>query len=150
MAGTSGWLATYLDAEMFLRKGVSIHEPLDHSVRPPQRRGSDIAHELGGRLLLKYILPAQVGTFRAGTEDECYATPTPYSSEEAARYLLLPRADIPRRQVLLLDPARIPWIQGPIWVALARGIQYILPNGFPGAAVVVPGAPGVQWEIPVT
>lgn len=48
MAGTSSWLATYLDAEMFSRNGVLIHEPLDRSPRPPRRSGADVAGELGG------------------------------------------------------------------------------------------------------
>jgi len=149
MAGTSSWLSTYLDAEMLIRNGATLADPLRVTGRPATRSGTEVARELGGRLLLRYITPAQLGQFRHGSSAECYATPTAYTPEEAVKYLLLPAAGVPREHALLLDASRIRSNQGPMWVALARGIQYILPAGFPEEAIVVPGAPTGRWEVSV-
>lgn len=93
---------------------------------------------------------AQVGEFRSGSLAPCFATPTPYASNEAVTYLVLPAVTIPREHVLLVDAARIPEIVGPMWVAIGKGIQYYLPVGFPEDAIVVPGAPGAHWEVEVS
>src|SRR5438552_3379730 len=85
--------------------------------------------------IIRYINPEQVGHFDAGTSRACYATPTPYAADEAARYLLLPFPQIPREHAYVLDPARVSSIQGPLWVAAGRGIQYYLPEGFPTEAI---------------
>ncbi len=112
--------------------------------------GDTIAAELAGRLLVRYITPRQLGRFDQGSTFPCYATPTPYTPEEAIHYLLLPHADVPRMYAYLLDAERISLVQGPMWVAAARGIQYMLPMGFPEDAIVVPGAPTGRWAIAVT
>jgi hypothetical protein len=146
--GTSSWLATWMDATMLLERGVPIASapPLGAVVPRP---GPIIGDELAGRLLTRYITPGQVGRFDHGSTFPCYTTPTPFSPEEALAYLLVPQADTPRDYAYLLDPRRIRVIQGTLWVAAARGIQYILPEGFPGDAIVVPGAPTGRWAIPV-
>src|SRR5262245_37225291 len=149
MPGTSSWLATFLDADMLVRNSAVILDPLNAGSNPPVRSGTDVSRELGGRLLLRYVAPYQLGQFRHGSRAECYATPTAYTPDEVVKYVLLPGAGIPREHVLLLDPSRIRWIQGPMWVALARGVQYTLPDGFPEEAIVVPGAPTTRWELPV-
>jgi len=147
---TSSWLATWLDWRSLTQLGASIEPEALPPFSLPMRAGGGVADELGGRLLLRYITDAQLGTFRLGSPDACYATPTPYTPEEASRWLVLPAPQILRRHVLLLDPRRIGTIQGPQWVAMGRGIQYILPNGFPPEAIVVPGAAGSQWEVAIT
>lgn len=52
---------------------------------------------------------------------------------------------IPRTHVMLLDPAKIDRIIGPMYAGFAAGIQYILPNGYPENSIVVSGAPGARW-----
>lgn len=115
----------------------------------PSRPGKDVAEELGGRPLLRYIVLTDVGRYRAGTTREVYTTPTAYTPEEAPSWLNVPDVHIERPYVVMLDPARIDLIQGPMWVAPGLGIQYILPHGFPEAAIVVLGAPTGHWEQPV-
>jgi hypothetical protein len=147
--GTSSWLATWIDEKYLLDRGATIWPPIDVAGRPPTRTGTEAAAELGPRKLLRYLLPHQVGGFRTGSDLETYATPTPYTPEETLAWLVLPAASAPRPYALILDPALIPTIQGPLLVAGGRGIQYILPDGFPEEAIVVPGAPGVHWEVVV-
>lgn len=148
--GTSSWLATWLDSEMLERRGVTIPSPIQARTLLSHRSGTEIAAELGGRCLLRYLVSSQIGLFAGGSDKACYTTPTAYSPEEAVRYLVLPRPETPRNHVLLLDPARVPLIMGPMWAAAGRGIQYVLPDGFPPEAIVVPGAVGVQWEVEVS
>lgn len=147
--GTSSWLATWLDEQHLLERGATIWPSLDCAGRPPTRGGDEVAAELGPRKLLRYMLPEQVGRFSGGSDEETYATLTPYAPEETLAWLVLPAASRPRTHALILDPALIPAVQGPLRVAGGRGIQYILPRGFPAAAIIVPGAPGARWEIVV-
>jgi hypothetical protein len=149
---TSSWLATWLDWDFLeQQRGARILPPkTDRAMEYPDRPGIEVANELAGRKLLRYMTPAQVGTFRSGTTAETYVTPTAYTADEAPRWLVLPVPTISRPYALILDPAQIPWIQGPMWVAAIRGMQYILPYGFPAEAIVVPGAPDLRWEVEVT
>jgi hypothetical protein len=149
---TSSWLATWLDFDYLTEgRGATLQAPLMPGDPPlPARTGAEVAAELGGRKLLHYMTRYNVGRYQSGRSDPCYATLTAYSPEEATRWLVLPSSHIPRTHVLILDPAEIPLIQGPMWVAPLRGIQYILVNGFPAEAIIVPGAPGARWEIEVT
>src|SRR5579862_8125589 len=114
--GTSSWLATLMDVELLARNGTTILPPLRPGVSYPERTGFEVAAELGGALLLRYITAEQLGRFDRGTEERSYATPTPYTPEEAVPWLLLPKAAVPRTHALLLDPARIARVIGPMWV----------------------------------
>ena len=147
--GTSGWLATVLDAEMIEgRSGLNaIASRLTPEHRLNSRTGIEVWHEIGGRFLLRYLLPEQVGQFRQGTTEKQYVTPTPFSPEETVRYLALPRPAESRPFALVLEPRRIDEIRGPRWVRAGRGIEYILPRGFSPHAVVTPGS---TWEMQVT
>ena len=104
----------------------------------PLKNGKAVFDELGGRFLLRYLVPAQIEAFRAGDEGVHWVTPTPYSPEETIPWLALPALGKPRRHVLVLDPRKIETIRGPRWVRLGGGIEYILPNGFPREALVLP------------
>jgi hypothetical protein len=137
------------DEKYLLDRGATIWPPIDVAGRPPTRTGAEAAAELGPRKLLRYLLTEQVGRFRSGSTLETYVTPTPYTPEETIAWLVLPAASEPRPYALILEPSRIPAIQGPMLVAGGRGIQYILPEGFPAQSIIVPGAPGVHWEIVV-
>ncbi len=113
-----------------------------------RKTGRQVAEEIGGRYLLRYVLPEQVGRFASGSDIQHYVTPTPYAPEETISYLALPVPRQPRTHVLVLDPARIEYICGPQRIAGAPGIQYILPVGFSQDAIVGAGA-GAHWELEV-
>lgn len=103
----------FLEFERKVRIAASLDIDPDVEVRP----GTDIAEELAGRKLLRYLTPEQVGLFLDGTDRSTYVTPTPYAPEETISWLFLTSPRVPRTHVLLLDPAKIPLIQGPMWVA---------------------------------
>lgn len=147
--GTSSWLATWLDYQFLIDQGAIVYQARQVSDTLPERGGEEVARELGGRKLLRYLLPEQVGSFRNGSTQLTFVTPTAYGPEEALIWLVLPASSSPRTHVLILEPSKISAIIGPIEVAAGRGIQYILPRGFPPEAIIVPGAPGAAWEVVV-
>lgn len=137
-------LATTLDIEMLLSNGTSIAAP-SVSTAMPERPGVDVALEICGRFLIRYIRPHQLGTLLGGTDNSQWVTPTPYPPEDAVRWLALPDPRDPPRHALLLDAARIRAICGPRYVRLGGGLEYLLPQGFPRDAIVDPA-----WEIEVS
>lgn len=139
---TCSALATRLDEEMLLARPAVIYPPYIAVSAMPARSGSEVATELGGRYLLRYLTRAQYRQFTTGADQLSFATPTPYSPTEAVSWLALP-APTRRSFVLLLDPNQIPEIRGPRQVRLGGGLEYVLPRGFPAAALVLP------WPIPV-
>jgi len=144
--GTSSWLVTLLDQEMLEAiRGVTIYHRLTPDAQLPQKNGQQVTDELGGRYLLRYLLPHQVGLFTTGSTHRQYVTPTAYAPGETIYWLALPAPRQPRTYVLVLDPRKMPntEILGPRWVRLGTGIEYILPGGFPSGAVVG------GWEIRV-
>lgn len=142
-----------MDSNALLSRGATIYPPLDTRLGGgdalPVRSGRVVAEELGGRKLLRYVTAAQLGLFTNGTPYETFVTPTPYAVDDVGRWLVLPSPWRKREHVLILDPALVPFIKGPVWVAAACGIQYVLHDGFPAEAILVPGAPGVRWEVEV-
>lgn len=155
--GTASWLATFLDQAMLEGSGLTIEPRLtrekDLAVLEDE---SDVKNKLKGRRLLRYLLPYQVGWFKSRPgisralwrNERQYVTPTPYSPEETISWLFLPSPRQPRTYVLVLDPIKIvragKKIRGPRWVRLGKGIEFILPDGFPEDAVVG------GWEMQVT
>ena len=150
--GTSSRIAHSLDTLAFDRNRVRVRYHLIGAKRPNARPGQSVARQLRGRLLVRYITEAAASSTSgpALVTTEVYATPTAYSPEEAPIWLLTPGATLPRPYCVLLDPAAIDWIIGPLFVGPAAGIQYILPFGYPAEAVIVPGAPTGHWYLPVT
>lgn len=143
--GSVSWLATVLDQEMLeVARNVAIAPRPTPDAQLPRKTGSQVSAELGGRYLLRYLLPQQVGTYRRGSTQRHWATPTPYAPEETVSWLALPSPTQARLFVLLLDPAKIDDIWGPRWVRFGKGIEYLLPRGFPDGALALP------WELPVT
>lgn len=143
--GTSSLLATLLDQEMLENRGtVSILPAPTPDAMVPAKSGKAVFEELGGRFLLRYLVPAQLTAFTAGGKGIHWVTPTPYQPEETVSWLALPALSKPRRHALVLDPREIEMICGPRWVRLGGGIEYILPRGFPASALVLP------WPIEVT
>lgn len=140
---SSSWIATYLDEEMLARKGVLIADRLTPDDSLPRKPGTEVAEELGGRFLLRYMARDQVGRFGSGSNLKHYVTPTPYSPEETVACLSLPQPITPRTHIALLDPINIEHISGPRWVRLGKGIEYVLIDGFSADALVQP------WELEV-
>lgn len=147
--GTCSWLATLLDQEMIEAPAVATLIPTGIAQRTTPdtaltlKTGAQVAQELRGRLLLRYLLPHQVGSFTSGASGLHYTTPTAYAPGETTSWLALPQPHLPRLFVMLLDPSRIPEIKGPRWVRFGNGIEYLLPNGFPAAAL------RLQWEVSI-
>lgn len=143
--GSASWLATALDQEMLeVAHGVQIAPRTTPTQNLAPKNGQRVSNELGGRYLLRYMLPHQVRSFTDGSEDQHFVTPTSYAPEETVSWLALPRPAQPRLFVMLLDPRAIPVILGPRWIRLGKGIEYVLPNGFPKNSLVWP------WPVAVT
>ena len=128
----SGWLATEMDGYMLSGKIAPKGMP-DFAL--PIRTGAEVADELHGRMLIRYVIDAHEPPRSVAT----YVSPTPLSTEELDAYLALPRPDLRREYAIFLDPRRINEIRGPRWCSMGQGIEYILPNGYHGGAVVPPG-----------
>jgi hypothetical protein len=133
-----------LDQEMIERHGTTIAARNVPDALLPAKTGAEVAREVGDRLLLRYLLPEQVGLFQVGSSKLTFVTPTAFRPEDTVSYLALPAAGKPRSYVLLLDPRKIDrMILGPRWIRGGRGIEYLLPDGFPVGALVLP------WEIQI-
>jgi hypothetical protein len=143
---TASWLATLLDQSMLEQEDLlNKRGPIAHRLTPdselPERPGQEVADELGGRFLLRYMLPHQVDQVHGGSNHLTYTTPTAYRSEDVVEYLRLPRPQAQRPFVSLLNPALISKISGPRWIAGGIGIEYLLPQGYPQEALVPPSYP---------
>jgi len=139
---TCSAIATRLDEEMLARRPVIVypsHTPLSAM---PARPGLDVATELGGRYLLRYLTRKQYRQFTTGSASLQFVTLTPYSPTEAIAWLALP-TPARREFALFLDPMRLSDIRGPRRVLLGGGLEYLLASGFPAAAIVV------GWPVPV-
>jgi hypothetical protein len=134
----AGHLATNLDQEMLERHGISIAPRTTLDAALPLRTGPDVAMELGGRYLLRYLSRDQLRHFVNGSTVPHWVTPTALSPSEAGPFLALPHPDKPRRYVMLIDPSAITQIRGPRWVRGGVGIEYLLPVGFPSNALPMP------------
>lgn len=137
-------LAKVLDQEMIERSGTTIASAVTSDADLAVRRGADVAAELGGRLLVRYMLRRQLGLFSGGSTDRHFVTPTPLSPVALRSFLALPSVTDSRRFAMLIDPAAVDLIQGPRWVRGGDGIEYLLPHGFPSRALPL------AWELEVT
>lgn len=140
---TASLLATKLDEKMLLSNGVYIYPSTTPDVELPSKKGGEIHRELGGRLLLRYILPHQAGLFCDGSEERHFVCPTPYPPSDTVWALALPKPEGERRHVMVLKPEHIEVICGPRWVDYGVGIEYILPKGFKKEALAM------HWEVEI-
>ena len=122
-----------------MAKGVIISPANVADDALPNRPGREVAAELGGRFLLRYLRTHQVGRFTDGTGLLQYVTPTPYAPEETVAWLALPAPRDPPSHVLFIDAALIDIIRGPRRVRLGGGAEYLLPSGFGRRALAAPG-----------
>jgi hypothetical protein len=129
-------MATLLDQEQIEKSRPIAARPRDVASLP-DRTGVQVAAELGGRFLLRYLTGSQVSEFRDGSTDrDHWVTPTAIAPEEVVSWLALLAAHVPRKHALILDPAKIAVIRGPAWIRLGLGVEYYLPYGFVKAAIV--------------
>ncbi|MEZ4501710.1 MAG: hypothetical protein R3C39_03725 [Dehalococcoidia bacterium] len=156
--------ATKLDEEMLVRNISSSGWTNGPAIAPSptsdadleqdyKKSGADVAVEIGGRLLLKYLRRPEVGTYvTSGTVSRRlhYVTVTMYRAADLNSFLALPFPNVPREHLLLIDPAGIGEIWGPRWVRWGAGIEYLLPNGFTSDDVAIPNTgPGLKWELEI-
>lgn len=136
-------LATFLDhwmleqEEHVASRGGGIASGLADMATLPSRSGRQLASELGGRLLVRYLREHEIAEGQQGTSRPVWVTPTPYGPIDAADLLALPRAWEPRAYLVLLRPQDVPEARGPRWVLGGGGIEYLLPQGYPASAVVL-------------
>jgi hypothetical protein len=121
---------------------VSIAAETTPTANLPIRTGTEVAIELNGRALLRYV--DRWSAHESGRTIETFACPTPYTPSEVMRFLAPPRPDLLRDYVLFLDPKEIVVIRGPRWCNLGGGIEYVLPDGYPETAIIGPG-----WAVEV-
>lgn len=125
-----------LDQEQ-IEQGTTIAPRTQPVEEMPDRSGKDVALELGGRYLLRYLVDAQLTEFLHGSEDrDHWVTPTPISPDNAVAWLALFAPMLVRQHALVLNPEEIDVIRGPAWIRAGQGIEYYLPSGFPQSAVV--------------
>jgi hypothetical protein len=139
-----GRLATVLDEELIAANGGVIMPGATPDGAMPLRTGAEVSAEIGGRLLVRYMLRGQLGRFLNGTTDRTFVTPTPLSVRDVGSYLALPSVLQPRKWAMLIDPKFVDQVQGPRRVRGGAGIEYWFPNGFPPEALTA-----VPWEIEV-
>src|SRR5690242_495674 len=120
--GTSAWLATQGDEFALAKIIADARLPL---TALPLRPGDEVARELGGRLLYRYLSVDQAHEPWSNQREGIvtFVTPTPYAPQDLCHWLDLPAPDKLRTHVVRLDPAKIDWIQGPQWVGLGMGLQ---------------------------
>ena len=146
--GTSSRLATWLDLEMLRVNGASLQAPFTPDRLLPHV--PDLSNEIGGRAVIRYLRANQLRRFLQGTQDAQYVTPTPYSPEEAVKWLATPYANMDLSYALLLDSTKLNDVVGPRTVRLGGGIEYILTSGFGPDAILDVSADGPsKWEIQV-
>lgn len=132
---SSSWLSTLLDQERI--ETVQAIAARTEDVRGlPDRTGSEVAEDFGNRYALRYLTPSQLTSFNAGSDRPHWVTPTAISPDDVVSWLALFTPGTPRKHVLLLDLNEVEIVRGPAWIRLGQGIEYYLPNGFPGEAVV--------------
>jgi hypothetical protein len=135
-------LSLVLDEEMLGRHRVVVAPPWtpDLALSPCD----DLAAQLGGRLLVKYLRKEDRRTYSGSSAVVHFpgihhVTPTAICLSNLASVLNLPPLD-PPRYALLLDPTRLEAL-GPRRIRGGRAIEYVLPRGFPLSAVVPPHGP---------
>ena len=139
---TCSAIATRLDEEMLAHRPAIIYPSHTTLSAMPARPGPDIAAELGGRYLLRYLIRKQYRQFTTGSTALQFVTPTPYSPIEVISWLALP-TPTRREFVLFLDAMHLSDVRGPRRVLLGGGLEYLLASGFPANSIVV------GWPIPV-
>jgi hypothetical protein len=145
-------LAVTLDYEQLLNAGAEIHPSNMSDADLPARKGPDIAKELGGRWLVRYLTAKQQQRmaqepylqYSGEPDQKIYVTPTPLPPRLAIRVLALPNAAVPRTFRVLIDPSKVRLVLGPRWVRGGTGIEYVLPRGYGPSALVAP-----RWPLPV-
>jgi hypothetical protein len=135
--------AAVLDLAMLHRLKVSIADEWAETDDLPMV--SDPVAELGGRLLIKYIRPADMVRYStlSGITDfpgPHYLTPTGLPQAEVEAALNLPPLDTPAGALLLLPEAVI-GLRGPRRIAGGQTIEYVC-DSFPLAAIAAP-----RWSV---
>ena len=116
-------------------RGVTFESRIAAVNQLPDKTGQQVAGELAGRYLLRYLLFEQIHEFINGSDDAHWVTPTPIAPSHASKVLALFQPQRQRKYVMLLRPELIPTIRGPRWIPMGHGIEYYLPHGFPRAAL---------------
>ena len=146
----SAWLPCFLDVSMLDARGVIVHSSTTPDERLDRRSGAEVAADLGGRFLISYLRERDVKRLDdvgmaelQGVSRPIYTTPSPLASADLVATLGLPLPTLPRTFAIILDPAQIPAIIGPRRVLYGDTVEYLLPEGYPKAALVL------KWPRPI-
>src|SRR5262249_44610593 len=104
----------------------------------------DLAAQLGGRLLVKYLRNEDRRTYSGPSTVHPSPHRRPAGTSRFRPVTARPPPPLPPRDppryALLLDPTRLEAL-GPRRIRGGRAIEYVLPRGFPLSAVVPPHGP---------
>lgn len=134
-------LAIHLDVVMLHARAVKLADEFVPDSDLPFC--DDLAGQLGGRLLIKYVRQETVERLSVlggptHFPGRHYLTPTPVAAKDLVSALALPPLRRPR-WALLLHPERLGSVRGPRRVLGGAGVEYILDDGFDSDAIVAPG-----------
>lgn len=156
---TAGRLAHNLDQRMLARNLLrEVATGQGRRIAAPGTPDTDLlvvpgviaAIEIGDRYVIRYLTAWSIRTAPLGSSDPTFVSPTPFTPTEAAIWFSLPGAE-PRSWYVLLDLRLIDWVQGPRYEQFGGGLEYLLPNGYPEAAVVaIASRPGTRWALRIT
>lgn len=138
-AAVPGGVATWLDRHMLQNRRIKVYEWFVSDDELPLKTGRKVSKELGGRLLVRYLLAEQAGGSVNGTRQRTWLTPTGLCANAVSGVLKLFVPHRPRTLAMFIDPAKLPdnlAIRGPRYVEGGLTIEYVLEAGFPASAVV--------------
>ncbi len=136
-------IAVHLDAEMLLRRGVSVASATTPESSLPAI--SDPDRHFAGRLLVRYLRKGDLAqvTDTVWQNRAHSLTITPLCKDTLRRYLNLPSSLPPPTHALLVDPLLLPAIRGPRYVRLGFSVEYVVPS-LPDTAIV-----GPRWAVEI-
>jgi hypothetical protein len=102
----------------------------------PEKSGHQVFVEIGRRYLIRYVSRDGISLESMLKPSRKWLTPTPYSAEDALRYLALSFGVRQRDYYWLINPRYLPSVWGPRTVDGGLGIEYLILDGVPEEALV--------------
>jgi hypothetical protein len=129
------YLAVSLDLHFLQVRSAVIWPETADLDSMPLRTGAEVADELGGRLLVRYVTDQHVPPSMSAV----WTTTSAICAVCSGPILHLPAQVTHRHWVFIIDPAKVDAIKGPRRCIMGQGVEYILPNGYEAKALLPPG-----------
>jgi hypothetical protein len=129
-------MATSLDHWMLKGHGVEAVASATRDADLPEKSGDQVFEETGRRYLIRYVPKDGISLESMLEPSPRWVTPTPYSAEDAVRYLALPFGERQREYYWLINPRYLRNVKGPRSIDGGFGIEYLIPEGVPEGALV--------------